>query len=456
MKKLFITLSILLTSAVSFAQVSNVMYSSTLVPQAGALNPAFFPKNTSIYIALPGINPQLQSPLSFNDIFQYDAAAQQTNINLNNLVSSLAEDGNINLDLNVHGAGLGLKLGRGQLSLAAQVKANMHLGIPSGLMTFLNEGNYSHRGEKLELVDGSLLNVQAYSELSVAYGRELIDGLTVGARVKILNGLLSANTAGSSLALTTAEDLSSIQATLATRVQYSSFLDSNLHFNPNNLITNNWGFGFDLGAHYEMGILEFSASILDLGKGITWNDNVKNIIPKNNEEGVFVFEGIDLTSLITNGSIDSNLAHTLTDSLSSLLQYETVDGQSFTTKVPTKVNAAVMVHPIAPLRAGVMFHGEMDRYTNAEDAFTKLRSNTTLLGNLNLNDWVELMVSASIVGDGDHVSWFNPGFGINLSLARTFQVYGMVDYISNLRLVEAKSLNLAVGINLLLGNGSKK
>lgn len=453
MKKIFISLGILLASATAMAQVSNVMYSSTRVPQMNALNPAFYPANNRFYIALPGVNMQLQSPLAISDIMQYDAAAGQTNVNLNNLVSSLAENGSLNLDANIHLAGLGLKVGHGFLTASAMVKTSMHLGIPTGLMTFLNDGNYAHRGEKMELVDGSLLNGQAYTEVAVGYGRELIEGLTVGARLKVLNGLASATTAGSSLSLTTAEDLSSMEATLATRVQYSMFqMKDSTGASTINPITNNWGWGLDLGARYKWGMFDFSASVSDLGKGIEWKDNLKSIVSRNSEGGVFRFEGLDVTSLISGGSLDSNITNALADSITAMLQYDVMDGESFVTRVPTKISAGVMVNPISIVRAGVLFHGEIDRYVNAEDAFSKLRSNTTLLGNVNLNDWVEVMVSASIVGDGDHVSWFNPGVGVNLSLMRSFQLYAMVDYISNLRLVECKSFNLAVGLNLLLGN----
>lgn len=446
------------------AQTSNVLYSSSRIPQINALNPAFFPQDSRFYIALPGTNINFASPLTYNSIFQYDAETEQTNVNLNSLLDTLCNNGDIDLNANIYIAGLGLRLHNTYITASAQAKTTFHLGIPKGLLTFLTEGNYPYAGEKLNLIDGNFLNAQAYTEYAVGAAHQ-IGKLTVGARFKLLNGYMDLRTTGTELSLYTAEDLSSIQASLATRVHYSlpfSGIDpaDPFNFNPANLqyFPGNWGFGLDLGAKYEFSMFEASLSILDIGKGIHWTDNIFEIAPANNEAGVFEFSGLDISSFITNGAIDTAMLGNLRDSLMTLTDFQTTEGTDYWTSVPTKFNAGIMAHLTNTIHAGLLFHGELDHNISTIDEFSntirdsRFRSNTTLLANINLYNWVELMASCSVVNDGLKTSWFNPGFGVNVSLFRSFQFYMMVDYISNLRLVEAKQFSLIGGINIIIND----
>lgn len=444
------------------AQNSNVMYASQRIPQTNALNPAFFPKHSKFYISLPGANINFTSPLAYNSIFQYEPGDTAAYINLNNLIDTLSQAGNLNLDANIYAVGLGLKLGNTFVTASAQAKVKMSLGMPNGLMTFLNDGNYAHRGlgNEVYLLDGDLLNATAYAEAGVAVGHEF-GNLTVGARLKVFDGYFDLSTVNTMLKLYTAEDLTSLRADVNYQLRTAGCISMDENFNINtddfNYLPNNWGYGVDLGAYYRGSFYEVSASILDLGSHIEWKDNIKTITPSNGE-GSFSFGGLDLSGLVSGGSIDTSVYSGYKDSLIAFLDPKFSDGETYKTSIPTKFNASGMFNITSFLRAGLLFHGEFNKTIEQADELNNsirnngFRSSTTALAHLNLNDWVEVFASASVVDDGHKIDWFNPGFGINVSLFRTFQVYAVMDYLSNIHLVEAKSFNIYAGLNLILSN----
>lgn len=452
----------------AMAQTSNVLYSSSRIPQTNAMNPAFFPSNNRVYIALPCANINLTSPLSYSDVVSYQPGDTVTTINMNKLLDSLSHNGNVRMDANIYAVGLGLNLGKTFFTVSSQAKVNFNLGLPSGVLEFLNEGNYAHRGvgNEMTLVDGNLLNVRAYSEYAVGFGHKF-GRLTVGGRLKILDGYLDLSTTNTNLKLYTAEDLSSMRADLYYQLRVAGALqidktDDKFNIGLTSYVPNNWGYNFDLGVRYETGFLDFSASVLDIGPGIHWQENIYNLTPENGSSS-FEFSGINMNSTIHNGQFDTATFANLKDSLLHAIQPELADGGSdYWTTIPTKLNASAMLHLSNALRVGAMFHGEFDHnIQSVSDATgslqsTTFRQSTTILGNLNLRDWVEIMASISVVDDGNKVNWFNPGAGVNISLFRTFQVYAAVDYMSSMYLVDLKSLSFYMGLNLMLVNRKDK
>lgn len=465
--------SALLASALfeTQAQTSSVLYGASRNPHMNSVNPAFFPSNSSLYLSLPSANVNLNSPLAYSDIFQYDSTQQITYINANNILDSLQSDGRLRFATNVHAVGMGLRLGKTFVTLSSQAKLDVGLGIPEGLVTFVNEGNANNAGDGkyLELLDGELLTLRAYGEIAVGLGHTFdisMDGkLTLGGRAKMLVGYYDLSTAGSSLRLYTGEDYSSLTADVNLMINNTSavpFLkDENgnvtgIDYSNINYFPNNRGVGFDLGARLELGFLDFSLSVLDFGPGIHWQDGVQQIVSAR-DTNMFTFTGLDITGLVQSGKIDSTYTSALVDSLRSLAEYTTVDGEAYWTAIPTKLNVGAMMHVTQGLTVGLLFHGQFNRgLVKLDDVFktkvTGFSSNTTVMARLNILDWVELVGCASMLTNNGRYSWFNPGFGVTLTPLRVFQVYAMMDYISNQYIVDTKNLNVTVGLNLLFGS----
>lgn len=79
------------------------------------------------------------------------------------------------------------------------------------------------------------------------------------------------------------------------------------------------------------------------------------------------------------------------------------------------------------------------------------RFNTTFSFTANIFDWLEAMVGNSFVFDGGRTDLINPGVGIVLTPLKAIQIYAVADYISSFYLVDSKSFNCNLGINILFG-----
>lgn len=463
---LFAVAILMLIAPISASAQSNIMYGSSRNPLMNAANPAFFPSHSRFYLALPGANLNLSSPLAYSSIFQYDTASQKTNINLNSVLDTLSDD-KLRFGTNIHAVGLGLDLGKLFLTLSTQAKVDLSFGMPSGVVTFLTEGNSNYTGDNvLELLDGNIIAVRAYLEGAIGLGYRINDNLTIGARAKLLIGYLDLSDAGSSLTIRTEPDYSAMTANMDFNLNYTSAIDINTDSNTNRTsahvrtyMPKNYGLNFDLGARYSTDLFEVSASILDFGPGIHWKDGVKRIVSAR-EDNSFTFTGVDVSSVMQGGNLDSTYTQMLIDSLKSLTEYKTIDGEGdYWTSIPTKVNLGGMFNITQGVSAGLLFHGEFERgIVKVGDVFkTKnvgFYSRTSLLARANIHDWVEVVASASVITSNNHWNWFNPGIGVTLTPFRALQLYTFIDYISNFYIVDAKQLNISFGLNLFLGSSS--
>ena len=446
---------------------SNIMYGSSRNPLMNSANPAFFPSRARIYFALPGINLNLNSPLSYSNIFTYDSTANKTVINANNLLDTLSDGNPLRFGLGVHALGFGLDLGKFFLTLSTQVKTEMGLGLPSGLLDFLSNGNYGRTGsDAVELLNGDIVSMRAYAEQSMGVGIRLLDdALTIGARAKVLVGVLDVSNAGSSLSLTTAPDYSSLTATMDVNMNVSSAfditMDSNgVKVNTDNISTKNMGVNFDLGSRYKIGIFDLSASVVDFGPGIHWTDNIKRFTNTGNTNSV-TFSGLDVSGAMQGGTIDTTFANSIKDTLLEIVNFELKDGgEDYWSAIPTKVNLSGIAQLTEGIGVGAIFHGEFERgVVKVGDLYktknTGFHSRTSLLARLNLHDWVEVVAAMTVVSNNKHWDFLNPGVGITLTPFRTFQIYGFLDYISNMYIVDAKSINMSFGLNLFFGSGRR-
>ena len=162
MKRILLLAALLVAASQPiFAQSSNLIYGSSRNPLMNSVNPAFFPNNSRIYLALPNVNLDLASPVAYSDLFTYIPEEQRSVINANQLLDNLTTN-NILFNTNVHAVGLGINTGRIFLTASVQAKVNLMVGLPNGLATLIQEGNVNHLGpdNPIELLDGQLISLQ--------------------------------------------------------------------------------------------------------------------------------------------------------------------------------------------------------------------------------------------------------------------------------------------------------
>ncbi len=453
--------------AVTNAQ-SSIMYGSSRNPLMNTHNPAFFPARSSFYLSLPNVNVSLNSPVSVNSLARYDEEQNKTIIDANKLLDTLSNDV-FRLGLNVYPIGFGFNLDRMFFTFSSQLKIQANVGIPQGLVTFLNEGNYNYTGDNvIELISGNFIKATLYTEAAIGAGYRINDNLTVGLRVKGLMGLVDVSNGGSSLTLHTDPNYTSMTADLDLNMNLSA--PGGLKYDSDSSITGvyvdfsvpkNYGINFDLGARYVTDLFEASASIIDLGPGIKWNDGIHKIVSKNSNNS-FTFTGMDISETMHGGQMDTGFTQMLIDSLKQMGEFKVVEGgDPYWTTIPTKVNLGGMYYVNNFFSAGLHFHGEFERgLEKVDDVFkskiTGFYSRTSIIARANVKDWIELIASVSMLQSHGNWNWFNPGVGITLAPFHTLQMYLFLDYISALPLVDAKQVNLSLGLNLLIGRSNNR
>ena len=486
----------------SYNETNNLFYFAQRTPQSNQLNPAFFP--STLYLSLPGLNAlQLGLPLAIGDIAHYDANQNVNVIDINHTLDCLTENNKFRLGMDVNLLGLGMRIAGVFVDANVQLKTNFNLGLPMDAINFVLNGNVQPDGSAypvMPILDGDFFNMQMYLETSVGAGFHVpMTGLTVGAHVKLLSGLINMQTDNTKVTFETDEDYNSVHAHMYYEVAGASVvpIDTANGFDfgaiandiRNNLgdvakslydINNgNTGYAIDLGAKYDLGIFSISASIIDLSPGIHWQQNVVTLRPSN-PQGSIDFNGMDISELLSGGSVNTDsLMNYLNGQIKGMIPEFQMGGNDYYYTIPTKMNIGASVN-LGLLKAGILFHGQWDRgllkpktINHASDVELDLgeggiselkntfRFNTTLSASVNLFNWIEVIAGSSIVYDGSGLSnitlsnFLNPGVGIILTPATLLQAYVMMDYASSMYLTQMKGFNFKLGFNVLIGSNSR-
>ena len=454
MRKIIISLATIFIMSAGHAQMSGLLYNSKHIPQKNMMNPAYF-CNSGFYLSLPNLNLNLESPVSFNDVFMVKPVDGQniTYINTEAILASMDARNELGLDLNVGLLGFGFKTKHGFFTFSTQIRANAQVGIPKDVLHFLAEGNVDENGQSrdLTLIDQDLLSVQTYAECGIGYGLNINEKLTVGARFKLLLGLANINTTNTHIDLSTDPNLNTLAVNMDYSIRMSAPLrlsvvgDTSLDIKFIEEIPLNYGFAVDLGAQYKItDKLSVAASILDLGR-IHWTYRPTELHQKEGT-GNITFGGLEWESMFNDGVYNDEFFTILADSImTELTQYEldTLAGD-YWEAVPWRMNLSATYDFNRVLSASLMYRGEKNRFNYYQSL--------TAGFNINLWDWMEIMACNTVNNFND---WVNPGVGVSLSLFKSLQLYTLFDYISDLYLVDGKSFRFFFGMNLMFGHERK-
>ena len=464
------------SASAQFNETNNLFYHAFRTPQSNQLNPALFPNKNTFYMTLPSLGMRFGAPLSISDFVYADDATGYTIISVNRILDSLTSDNRFRLGIDMDIVGFGLRIGNTFVTLGARWVNDFSLGIPIDIVNALRNGNVDDNGQainEVRLLNGDLMNFTSYLETSLGVGHRLsMLGLTVGARAKLLSGVVNMQTDNSRIVLNTADDLDSVsidayyqlQGALCVSVDSLKSFDFS-HISIGDILGafgSNTGVAFDIGAKYDLGPFCISASINDLTAGIHWKNNTYSVAPVDGH-ATFSFDGENVRTILDQGEMNTDsLTAQLQDFLTSLTP-DTTTGADYWYSIPTKMNVAASFSFAKIMRAGLLLHGQWDRgllsrsnkyeFDLTGDLKNTFRFNTTLSFGLNLFNWAELILGSSIVYDGSKINPFNPGVGVVLTPATAMQMYVMADYVSSIYLVDAKAFNVKFGLNLLIGKG---
>jgi hypothetical protein len=190
---------LLFCTEASLAQTEGTLYFMNSLPQVVEANPAIIPRyKTSI--GLPGISSV--GGVYGNNGFAMDQFITKVDgistINLSSFTSSLAEKNYVNLSVFADVFRVGLRITpRWYFMASSTVKQYNSTMIPKGLATLLVDGtasmvgSYSNTSPQQEGI--------AYLQTSLGASYVLNDKITLGGRIKYINGLANVTTESSSL-----------------------------------------------------------------------------------------------------------------------------------------------------------------------------------------------------------------------------------------------------------------
>lgn len=445
-----------------------VFYHSFRSPWNNELNPALFPGQSGWYFTTSKASVAMELPVSYNDLgLRYDPVEDVTILDVNHLIDHLYENGfhlNNTNDANLLGFGFSVKE-RFQMSFSAGLRTMVNTSIPLGLLKMLTHGNLNNEGH-LDFGGSEIVSTQAYAYASASAALKLpIVPLTIGGRFKLLDGIAAVSLDNLMVDLVTAEDVSMMQLRTNYLVHTAGLIQgvdmdfSSLRFND--VLEQlksfaNLGYTFDLGAKFSLGPLDLSMSIVDLGPGIKWRNSPQLWKPKE-QEITITFDGVDLSALMSGGTINTDFFEQWGDSLMNLIDY-TTEACEYWYSIPTNMYAGASISAGKLLRAGYLFQGQwangwINRNHGGENHFC---CNNTLSAHLNLGNWLELSVANSFTYDGNHLTWLNPGAALTLSLGRTTQFFAALDYASSMYLTEVRSAHVTAGVNIVHFRKEKK
>ena len=308
MKRIGVVAMLLLVAvAVSAQSTLRTGYFLKGNPYRYRLNPALM--NDQNYIAIPvlgNININTAGNLGLAN-FVYDAPNGQDlvtfmhpSVDADDFLGDLDGDNNIRANINMTLLSTGFFAFGGYNTLDVSVHSRTGINLPYGMLEFMKvmgSGEYSFSDFNM--------NTKIYVDLSLGHSREIIEGLTVGARLKFLFGVAYADVMFDRMDISANGTQWSINArgsaSIAMGGHYTYSDDKTINgktavdgYDDVSIGMNGFGMGIDLGASYDLSEvltdgLIVSAALNDVGY-MKWKKVAKAAI---SPESPYVFNGFN-------------------------------------------------------------------------------------------------------------------------------------------------------------------
>ncbi len=461
---LYIFIPLLLIITKIKAQTNLNLYNFRNVGQSNLMNPGIRPIANftfgmpSVYIS--GQTPEMTLANLFNKNENPDSTfkriVKDPQLSFNNMGISTAIDPVF----------FGFAIKKNYFSLGIQFNFDF-MGSPPKDILGLTQGSTFFQNSLNRQADLGNVNFNSSAWLSyhVGYTREINKKLSIGIRVKYLQGLLNVNTEQSNLKLSSNEDSLYIKAgfkvntagiedfrkndfdlkqTIFSGIGRTGKADSSFkegdylfEFLQRRENVSGTGWGIDFGANYKFNQhVSVSASVVDFGY-ITWNKNNRSF---NLDTKEFNFKGIDLKDINQFDSLVTNLQ----DSITKKVFVPTESNNSYT----TNLNAKLYLGAQYALNYNNMF--DFVFFNN----FGYKTFNPAL--SLAFTKKVWSILDLRISGTYYNNNFTNAGVGFSLNLG-PFQTYLFSDnLIAVMQYDEANFLNIRAGINWNIGRNNDR
>lgn len=421
-------------STKAIAQLEGTMPFMQSLPQVTYYNPAFKPAY-KFSIGLPGSSVFMQ--VSNNGFTYNDFVTEDGNIitaELPKLASTLRKKNYINLNAQADLLRFSLKANaRLYLTFNSTLKMYNRLMLPRDVVNFFVQGTEAYVNRTATL--SPEIEMMNYLETGFGGSYTVDKKLTVGAKLKILKGIVNATTEKSALNISLANNYAiTVNADLDMRSSGLHNFDSSEYEVEDNWkdYTKNNGFAIDLGATYRLtDKWTVGASIIDLGS-IKWKNDTYGY-SMDPETANYTFEGIDLNKALND---EDDYGDALADSIEANFDFKEGKIGKYKTPLPTKVYLSGTYQIRKMLSAGGLIGIERFR-GRWMPAFTA-----------SLNKEFGRRMGASLSYTVTNNSFNNLGAGLSLNFAPV-QFYIVGDNLLRMPMALAKDKNLNSYVNNL-------
>jgi Family of unknown function (DUF5723) len=441
MRRITIAIAFILFSIPAWCQFETTFYFMNSLPQVSVNNPAFVP-NYRFSVGLPLISSFSQG--YYNSGFSYNDLITKTNgevtADLSKFTKSLASKNYITSTYQIDVFRVGFRAtSRLYMQVYSTAHAYARAQMPKEIASIFVQGttplvgtttSFSPQGEGL-----------SYLETGLGAAYQVDDRLTLGARLKYLNGAENVTTIQSTMNLTVGN---SLQITSGDDMVKTSGIHDPNSFAKN--LGKNSGFGIDLGATFKVTPkLTLAASVIDLGR-INWKGNTYSYAFAQTPAS-YTFSGIDFKDVIQGNTKALNAE---LDSLKNKFKVVGTPTGSYRTWLPGKMYVSGNYAISRTFSLGTVFFSE------------KFQDRISAGGGVSVNKHFGKWLSGGVSYSISNRSYNNLGLGVSFNMAPV-QIYFAGDnllgiptslittqhlnsYINN-----TKVFNLRFGINFVWG-----
>ncbi|HUX53595.1 MAG TPA: DUF5723 family protein, partial [Williamwhitmania sp.] len=397
------------------AQQDFTLYHMRLVPSRMYQNPALVPEARSFvgYPFVSSIYFNASNSFSYNNIITHDGDSLK--LDIDKLLGKLGSSNYLFTNLDIDILSFGFRAADSYyISFAFRERTISRFMYSKDLFNFIWKGNGAvGLGQTLNF--DTRYDAMVFDEFSLGLAQDVDEKLTVGMRIKLLDGRFNINTERGSASLYTDPNSFDLQMKSNVLIRTSG-IDSLSNQSVSSLVfPGNLGFGIDLGATYKLNSqFTFSASLIDLGY-INWKKQLLTLVSQKPGETVN-FNGIDINNFISHGTTLGDGFSSVLDTLKDKFKVDSVYGQAYKTYLPVKFYLGADYNINDKNTVGLLFYSQF--YNK------KMLPSVSLSYYSQVGRVIGLSASYSIMNK----SYNNLGLGISLNVG-AMQFYAATDNI---------------------------
>ncbi len=446
MAALVMTALLCLPAGISAQSAAN-LYFMEISTQRQAYNPAFIaPYETSLTIPfLGGLHAQVDNNFfSWNSLVTRDER-DSLHLDVQRVVGKAGNNARIMGEADAEIFRFSWRRGRDNFQVGLNVHADMQLILKKETLTFLMQGPGAHIGDNM--LTGNRIDFNSYAALYFGYARQLSKHLTVGGRVKVLQGLWNLHTDNLAIAF----DIQNSDMSNPDVVPYRYELGvggrllTNLPLDiPNRKIGSlafpllSMGAAVDLGVSYDFGNWNVSGAIRDLGF-IAWGDDHAAQYRSYKGMDDCHFSGLHTDEFLNDDfEIGKYIVNTFTGLLDSLNFRQDTAKNSYVRALPARFTVSLSYTLLDIHTFGVVFNG---MFYNKYFAPELMVSYTCIPGR-------NFGVCVSNTFSSGNMLGLGVAFVVN---AGPLQIHLGLDRLNSFNVAGMRTVNLNFGLNLVLG-----